>query len=111
MNRDAALDRPLMMPELFHGKPSDDFEAWLQNFDISAADRWDDETRRQILLVRLRGPAQLRVLGLPAPGATLDDYAALRADPPSAISPTWTRQPAPVTECHAHLLKYMLHLI
>ena len=78
MNRDAALDRPLVMPELFHGKPSDDFEAWLQNFDISAAvNRWDDETRRQILLVRLRGPAQRLVLGLPE--ATLDDYAALRA--------------------------------
>ena len=78
MNRDAALDRPLVMPELFHGKPSDDFEAWLQNFDISAAvNRWDDETRRQILLVRLRGPAQRLVLGLPE--AALDDYAALRA--------------------------------
>ena len=72
MNRDAALDRPLVMPELFHGKPSDDFEAWLQNFDISAVvNRWDDKTRRQILLVRLRGPAQRLVLGLPE--AALDD--------------------------------------
>lgn len=72
------LERPLVMPDVFHGRAGEDFDVWLDNFDVSAAiNRWDDPMCRQIMIVRLRGAAQRLIQGL-AP-AVRNDYQQLRA--------------------------------
>ena len=53
------IQKPVVMPDPFHGGVDDEWEDWLNNFEAcSKINGWDDDTKCLFLGVRMKGVAQ-----------------------------------------------------